>query len=229
MPLRASYREILKQNFKYYNLLSTRDKISFERKLRGFLASKIFISRQFPVVTDEMKVLISAAAVQLTFGLPQVYLRHFTKILIYADTYYSQINKKYHKGEVNPAYGIIVLSWKNFLEGYADPSDSLNLGIHEMAHALHLENVIINGEHAFLDREMLKLWEELVKKEMMAFRRGEAPFFRENAFTDEHEFFASATEVFFEDPERFKDQRPDLYFTLAALLNQDPIELYSRR
>lgn len=230
MPIKASYRQILKRNFKYYNLLSAKDQKVFERKLRGFIASKQFIPRQFPKVTDEMKVLISAAAVQLTFGLPQVYLRHFRKIVIYVDTYYSQINKRYHKGEVNPAYGIIVLSWKNFVEGYTDVADSLNVGIHEMAHALHLENVIMNGEYEFLDRDILKLWEDLVKKEIVEYSRsGENDFFRKYAFTDEHEFFAVAVENFFEKPTLFKEQKPDLYFTLAALLNQDPLEMYQKK
>ncbi|MGK7389353.1 MAG: zinc-dependent peptidase [Candidatus Cyclobacteriaceae bacterium M2_1C_046] len=229
MPLHPAYRHILKKNFKYYNLLSPGDQKIFERKLRSFIASKQFIPRQFPKITDEMKVLVSASAVQLTFGLPQVYLRHFRKIVIYLDTYYSQINKRYHKGEVNPAYGIIVLSWKNFVEGYADASDSLNVGIHEMAHALHLENVIINGEHSFLDRDLLKLWEELVNAEIEEYgRTGRTEFFREYAFTDEHEFFAVAVENFFEKPRLFKEQKPDLYFTLAALLNQDPLELYQK-
>lgn len=228
MPLNPAYRKILQNNFRYYNLLSAKDKKVFERKMRRFIASKQFIPRQFPKVTDEMKVLISAAAVQLTFGLPQVSLRHFRKIVIYLDSYYSQINKRYHKGEVNPAYGIIVLSWKNFVEGYAHPSDSLNLGIHEMAHALHLENVIVNGEHHFLDRDLLFLWEDLVKKEIDEFNHAsESSFFRDYAFTDEHEFFAVAAENFFEKPEEFKEQKPELYYTLAALLNQDPLEKYT--
>lgn len=226
MPLNPAYKEILRRNFKYYNLLSLKDKQVFERKLRNFIASKQFIPRQFPEVTDEMKVLISAAAVQLTFGLPRVFLRHFSKIVIYQDTYYSQINKTYHKGEVNPAFGIIVLSWKNFAQGYADPTDSLNLGIHEMAHALHLENVIVNDEYNFLDRDLLRLWESLVDKELRQYKSGGEHFFRKYAFTDEHEFFAVAVENFFEKPEDFKEQKPELYYTLAGLLNQDPLELY---
>lgn len=189
--------------------------------------SKRFIPRGFKTVSDEMRVLISATAVQLTFGLPQIYLAHFDKILIYPDAYYSTINKKYHVGEINPRMSAIILSWKSFVEGYADPNDSFNVGIHEMAHAIHFENRIRNSEFDFLDRESLKALERITNEEMPKLRRGEVHFFRSYAGTNEHEFFAVALEYFFEQPVEFRDSLPQLYHTLCKLLNQDPARLYS--
>src|SRR5688572_446284 len=140
LPVPQLYKDILQKYFRYYQLLSPVNKGKFERKVCNFLYSKRFIPRNINEVTIEAKVLIAASAVQLTFGLPNIYLQHFDKILIYPNEYYSSVTKQYHKGEVNPRFGIIVLSWNNFVEGYIKPVDSVNLGLHEMAHALRLQN-----------------------------------------------------------------------------------------
>ncbi|UII34267.1 zinc-dependent peptidase [Fulvivirga ulvae] len=225
----VKYRHILQKYSAYYNVLPLADKQKFQKRVLRFIHSKRFISRGFSKVTDEMKVLISAAATQLTFGLPQIYLTHFDKILIYPDTYYSTINKMYHVGEVNPRMGAIILSWKSFVDGYADPTDSFNVGIHEMAHAIHFENRIRNSEFDFLDAESLYVFGKIAASEISRLRRGEPHFFRSYAGTNEHEFFAVALEYFFEKPVEFRGSLPLLYKTLSTLLNQDPAELYKLR
>jgi len=166
LPLRRKYKTVLKKYFDYYQRLSPANKKAFERKVQYFITAKTFIAREIPKVTDEMKALIAASAVQLTFGYRRVILSHFTKILVYPDDYYSTINKKYHKGEVNPAYGIIVLSWKSFVEGYINTDDSRNVGLHEMAHALRIENRIRNEDYNFFDPYLLDKWKELSTGEM---------------------------------------------------------------
>ena len=225
-PLSAKHQHILAQFSAYYNTLPQTQKPEFHRRVQKFIYSKRFIPRGFKTVTDEMIVLISATAVQLTFGLGEVYLAHFDKILIYLDTYYSQINKKYHVGEVNPRMGLIILSWKGFVDGYADPSDSYNVGIHEMAHAIHFENQIRNEEYDFLDKSALTKWNQLSAVEMDKLRSGKPHFFRSYAGTNEYEFFAVALEYFFEKSIEFKQALPDLYGVLVKLLNQDPSQYY---
>ncbi len=219
------YRNILEQYFTFYNKLDANDKKRFEEKLLLFMASKEFIPRQIPEVTTDMRVLISACAVQLTFGLPNVTLKHFERILIYPDNYYSTINKVYHKGEVNPAFRIIVLSWKPFLEGYINPHDSLNLGLHEMAHALHLENIIRNGEHDFFDSRLLSKFDEIAIEACKNINHPANGFFRNSACYNTHEFFAVAVENFFERPLEMKERLPQVYQILSTLLKQEPASI----
>ena len=149
LPVPERYREILRKYFAYYQKLSPVNQDRFEKKLVVFLHSKRFIPRGIDEVTIEAKVLISASAVQLTFGLPEFYFHHFNKIIVYPNDYYSSITKRYHKGEVNPLFGIIVLSWQSFVDGYIYGQDSFNLGLHEMAHALRLESIIRNEDYDF--------------------------------------------------------------------------------
>jgi Mlc titration factor MtfA (ptsG expression regulator) len=171
-----------------------------------------------------MKVLISAAAIQLTFGFPKVNLSHFRNILVYPDSYYSTINLQHHKGEVNPRLKAIVLSWKYFVEGYLE-LDGRNLGLHEMSHALRLENKIVNEEYDFLDSNLLTEWEKQAKQTMKEIQEGSEDFFREYGATNNEEFFAVAVENFFERPVLFSEKHPLTYRTLCRLLRQDPVLL----
>ncbi len=190
--------------------------------------SKRFIPRGVPKITDEMRVLISATAVQLTYGLPEVYLSNFDKILVYPEEYYSHINRRYHLGEVNPLAGVIVLSWKAFVEGFGDLKDSFNVGIHEMAHAIHFENRIKNEEYDFLNGPALKELERITEREMpRILDDSEEHLLRKYAATNEYEFFAVSLEYFFEQPDQLNERLPDLYRTLKLLLNQDPLKLYN--
>jgi len=227
LHLAHKYRVHLQAHSFYYQMLPAKEKKKFEKRVQHFINLKQFIGRGFDQVTDDMKALIAGAAVQLTFGLPGIFLSHFRKILIYQDNYYSTINLKYHKGEVNPKHGIIVLSWHSFVEGYLDHNDSMNLGLHEMAHALRLENSIFNKEFRFLKQEALEQWTLEAEKEIVRSQNTGKSFLRKYAFTDEHEFFAVAVENFFEKPVDFSKHNEKLYQALAKLLNQDPLKNYA--
>lgn len=172
-------------------------------------------------VTDEMKVLVGACAVQLTFGYKPLKLASFPKIILYPSQYYSKYTKRTHKGEVN-IKGAIVLSWEDFLHGYKIPDDGINLGIHEMAHAIKLEDAIQDEEYAFMDHDSIIEFHKISTKEFNRIRRGEKSFIRSYAGTNREEFFAVCTEQFFEQPFEFKEQLPELYEALKNLLNQDP-------
>jgi hypothetical protein len=174
-------------------------------------------------VTEETKTLVAACAVQLTFGLPPVRLRHFRKIILYPNAYFSTVNREYHQGEVNAA-GAIVLSWKHFMEGYRGPNDSRNVGLHEMAHALLIENrTRHDGEYDFLDENRLDHFLECAEAEHGRMQRGESGLLRKYAQTSPVEFFSVAVEVFFEKPETVAAQAPALYNALKDQLKQYPL------
>ncbi|MEM9829618.1 MAG: zinc-dependent peptidase [Bacteroidota bacterium] len=213
---------ILAKYFPYYQELPLPKKKEFLSRVMHFMQQKQFIARGFQPITLEMKAMIAASAVQLTFGLPEVSLAHFKRILIYPDDYYSTITRKYHRGEVNPRLQAIVLSWKSFVEGYADPTSGQNVGLHEMAHALELENMIENEDYQFFPTEAQQRWKELVPQYIEKIQSKETTFFRDYAATNAQEFFAVSVEHFFENTPEFQRQHPELYQVLATLLNQNP-------
>lgn len=211
----------------FYRKLREKNKKEFKKRVAIFIASKEFIPRQLDYITEEKKIVVASLATQITFGLPRIYLSHFEKVLIYPDDYYSTVNNQYHKGEVNPRFGIIVLSWKNLVEGIANESDGINLGIHELAHAIHLENRISNHEYGFIDSKLWKKYSDLAEFEMFKIKEGENSLFRESAAIDHYEFIAVLLENFFERPKVLKAYSPALYEKTTKLLKQDPINLSS--
>ena len=205
---------ILNKYFPYFQKLDFELQKYFLRRLRVFLEMKTFVTRK----TKENKtvnLLIAAAAVQLTFGLKDFALYSFKTILIYPDQYFSTIRKRYHKGEVNIRQRIIVLSAKHFLEGIKDSTDGINLGLHEIAHALNIDG-FEQDDLKFIQN--FENWELLANLEMENVSERESHFLRKYAATNIHEMFAVCTENFFERPEEFKKQLPDLFHRNVSCL-----------
>lgn len=222
-PLSPQDKLILIEHFDYYQKLPETARLVFESRVAHFMATKKYVPRNMDSVSKEMRVLIAATAIQLTFGLENVSLKYFRYIVIYPDKFLSADSQRYHLGEVNPKYGAIVLSWRNFVTSL-NRKDGRNLGLHEMAHALRLENKIINGEAHFFDTQILNQWEKAAAKETLQMQFEKA-FFRNYASTNKEEFFAVAVENFFEKPKAFKEYNEELYTLLCMLLKQDPLNL----
>jgi Mlc titration factor MtfA (ptsG expression regulator) len=218
--LSRKQRDILLKHFKYYRDLSGSQKIDFEKRIRNFLIHKEFIPKGIPEITEEMEILVAACGVQLTFGFPPVRFESFPKIIIYPSHYQSS-NGKRHKGEVS-LNGFIAFSWEDFMYGYKKPEDGFNLGLHEMAHALKIEDALHHYQQELLDHESLKEWGKISRQEIKKIKTGKMRFLRPYAFNNEDEFFAVCVEYFFEKPEEFKMQLPALYSSLSKLLKQDP-------
>lgn len=220
-----SYKHILLHNFPYYKRLTNAQRKEFESRMKYFIKDKDFIPRNMPAVTEEMKVMIGACATQLTFGLKPVKFSHFKKIVVYPTKYFSRYSGRTHNGEVNPN-GMIVLSWDSFTKGYSIPYDGYNLGLHEMAHALRLEDAIKNEDYGVINDHSLIKWHKVCMREMRKIKKGKKTFLRRYAVTDPEEFFAVCVEEFFEQPYYFRKELPEVYNALSTLLNQDPTQFY---
>lgn len=214
---------ILEKEFRFFGKLDTQHRREFLKKMEIILSSKRFIGSGGIVdVTPEMEILISATISMVTLGWKRLRLAHFNTILIYPNVYYSSSQKIYHRGEVNPKKGQIVVSWQSFLEGYKNENDGINLGIHEVAHALKLANQIdTDGEKEF-DTQAWKEYKSIIPAEMEKVKSGQDAFFRKSAGLNEHEFFAVALESFFERPWEFFRERQEFYLVLVRLMRQDP-------
>lgn len=220
----------LETHFPYYQRLNENHRKEFLQKLKRILSTKKFLpAGGLEEVTSEMEILIGATITMVTFGWKRLNLAHFHTILIYPNTYYNKANKVYHRGEVNPKFGLIVVSWRCFVDGLADQNDGVNLGVHEVAHALKLANQIdTDGEREF-DPKAMEAYRKWVPLEMAKIMNGDSTFFRSSAGLNEHEFFAVALESFFERSEALKNYHPDLYQTLVLLLRQDPLVLSNQK
>lgn len=216
-----NHRNLLQLYIPFYVTLNNTEKSVFESRLKIFIEKKQFIGMNGINASDEMAILISAIIVKMTFYFDEFSLPHFNKILIYPDSYLSQLTNQYHKGDVD-LKGSIRLAWTHFSNGIIDMNDGINLAVHEFAHAIFFENKIKNKEHGFIDVDALNKWTYYAEREMLLMRRTNEHFLRDYASTNLDEFFAVSSEHFFEQAHSFAQQKPTLYNLLQNIYKQDP-------
>ncbi len=219
-PRWKKIKQTLENEFEYYKQLPEELKPDFVLRTYKFMKQSNWIASGQPIVSTYKKVLISASAIQLTFGLKEFNFGRFRTILVHEDAYYNRLTRQYHRGEVNQA-GLIVLSWKYFEEGYANTADKINLGLHEMAHAMDLALLLSHGRRYNIHRLMEKFRQSAFDK-LIEIRQHDKQFFRAYGTSNPREFFSVAVEHFFEAPSAFREHLPDLYLEMCQLLNQDP-------
>jgi Mlc titration factor MtfA (ptsG expression regulator) len=219
------FHRFLNRKYKYYTEAPWPVKRKFLRLVWDHYRYFEFIPRDRMKLTRAMKAIICCAASQLVLGLPKQSLTFFTKIMVYPGDYYSTFTTKYHKGEVNPGFRLIVFSWKGVMQGLNRTDDGLNLLLHEFAHALWLEHKLVGYQYTVLDEDHIAHFETLAEAEMHQLREQEQHFFRAYAFSNIEEFFAVAVENFFERPEKFKTEIPEMYNTLTHIFQQDPLKM----
>ncbi len=217
--LSRKQKNILSTQNTFYNKLSPREKRRFEHRIKVFLGETKFVGREGLVVTEEMKVLIAATAMMVTFGRKNYSYELVDYILLYPDVFYSAANETYHKGEFNPMQKTIVFSWKDFEQGYRITDDNLNVGIHEFVHALQIEAKKSNDIDALRFERVFQRILRRLKHQEVKDKLDQVGYFRAYAFTNQYEFMAVIVEYFFESPVNFKEFFPELYYHTRTLLN----------
>ena len=168
-----------------------------------------------------MPLLISAAAIQLTFGLEHFLLDHFKTIYILKENYRFGLYNMPFEGHVSEDG--IYLSWDNFIREYANYSDGQNVGLHEMAHALVYVNFTVEEGRDDLFHDKFKDFSAVARPIFQRMQAGETTLLDPYAATNYQEFWAVCIETFFERANFFQRLMPELYSALCILLNQDPL------
>lgn len=212
---------VLAKRLPYYSHLTFEEKSRFISRTQEFMASKIFKIHDKQGY-QEMPILISAAAVQLSFGLKNYLLPQFEYINIYPEEFLRFRDGIYFL-EGNVSGNTINISWKHFLEGFAVPGDGQNVGLHEMAHAYYYQNFVVEEDE---DKSFVKGFPGFNSFANKAFEQEKTPGFdlySDYALKNFQEFWAESIEIFFEKPDHLSRNYPELYNALKDLLCQDPL------
>ena len=106
------------------------------------------------------------------------------------------------------------------MDGVRIPDDGINLVIHEIAHALEIENIVQNGEWAFIPEDEMKAFKKEARKVIPEIDAGTS-LLRPYAATNQREFFAVVVENFFERPAQLREVHPTVYDLTAKILRQE--------
>jgi len=224
----GSQRNIISNNFSFYNNLSIIDKRYFEHRVLKFIKSHNFFGRRGLVVTKKMEILIASTAVMLTFGMRRYQFSQFDNIVIYPKDYWSKITKRRHFGETNPRFRTIVFSWDNFLEGVEIEDNNLNLGLHELTHAMHFSFLRENSFTAMLFLEHFNILLEKMKDVKLQRKIIDSGYLRTYGFKNKYEFLSVLVEHFFETPHEFNQKLPEVYDVVRLMLNLDLLKMASK-
>jgi Mlc titration factor MtfA (ptsG expression regulator) len=122
--------------------------------------------------------------------------------------------------------GVVVLSWESAGGDAAGSREGQNVVLHEFAHELDREDGYVDGvpllEAPSSTREWARVLQLRFEELGRAARQGEPDLLSAYGATNRAEFFAVATETFFENPVGLRQRYPDLYEELKGFYRQDP-------
>jgi MtfA peptidase len=233
------WRAIIAKNVPYVKRLSPEDRGELIGHVQVFLAEKRFEGCGGMEITDEVRVTIAAQACVLLLHRQTDYYPKLASILVYPTTYLAPGGGRTADGLVtdgpqarlgeSSARGAVVLVWDSVLAGAADVHDGHNVVLHEFAHQLDQESGASDGAPLLPRRSMYVAWTRVLGRDYDRLVRDAGRHHRtlidQYGATNPAEFFAVATETFFERPRRLRSRHPALYSQLKEFYRQDPADL----
>lgn len=227
--------EILSRNVGLYSRLPEDLREQLHGHINVFLDEKRFRGVGGQEILPEVAVTIAGTACMLLLNRDPSYFPGFSTILVYPDTYEAdqvdydgtlETRRRSRRAGESWHRGPVVLSWSDALQGAVRAGDGYNVVLHEFAHKLDEENSGTNGQPILHAAGHYREWAEVLGREYRAF--ADRVSSRKNKVIDEYgltspaEFFAVATESFFEKGVAMQRRLPDLYEQLRKFYSVDP-------
>jgi Mlc titration factor MtfA (ptsG expression regulator) len=238
-PFPDDWIRILNRNVPLYRVLPRDLRDQLHRHINVFLQEKTFEGCGGLTITDEIRVTIASLACVLLLNRKTNYFPGFSTILVYPETYVAPVVHRdglveTHDESVRAGeswhQGPVVLSWADVVRGGSESRDGYNVVLHEFAHKLDEENGQSDGLPILGNHSQYETWAEVLNREYGTLRadaeRGKPTVLDEYAATSPSEFFAVATETFFEKPVELKEKLPLLYEELRKFYQVDPSSWY---
>ncbi|NDV43657.1 zinc-dependent peptidase [Flagellimonas sediminis] len=215
-------RQFISQFLQPFHILNPEQRRTFLERFAWFKSKKPFIFYGNIENKEEIKAYVTASAVLLTMGMNNYrFEKSIVRVIIYPSKYYSKISRRHHIGEYNPRLRTLVFSAEGLKDGFGIPNDNVNLGIHEVAHALMIETLRKPTFEAKSFQVGLVKIKKLYETDAFSELLSQTTYFREYGKINFVEFFAVITENFVETPQVFKQDFPDLYEIVRRMYNFD--------
>lgn len=235
-PLPTRWCNILARNVPYIALLPPLDRQELWGHTQILLAEKKFAGCAGLEITDEIRVTIAAQAALLLLHRQTDYFPLMRTILVYPDRFVAERSEEQEDGTIVEESveqageswfgGPVILSWRDVLDSAADPHDGYNVVLHEFAHQLDDESGGTEGAPELGSHSHYQSWAQVFGHEYEELQNAvltdRASLLDEYGAESPAEFFAVATECFFERPRALRRKHPELYRQLSGYYRQDP-------
>lgn len=225
-------RAIVVEHFPLWEEIPEEIREATERWMQVFLAEKSFEAcGGLPGITEEMRLAIAAPACLLIAKRPQDYYDRLRSILIYPDAF--ALKNEWGDDEgvgLGESWGTgsVVLSWQSVKQGDLNPDDGLNVVLHEFAHQIDQEDGAADGVPEFEETADYGKWSRAFRPAYIDFcervNAGKRTVLDDYGAESPAEFFAVATETFFERSKGLKREEPEIFAELVKFYGMDPSE-----
>jgi Mlc titration factor MtfA (ptsG expression regulator) len=234
-PFPAAWREIVRRRVPLVAELPAAQQLRLKKHVQVLLAEVPFVGCAGLQVTDEMRVTIAAQAAFLLLGRGGSF-GNLREVLVYPGHFVVPRTEPGAGGVVHDGRdvlagqswqrGQVIVAWDAVRDGAADPHDGANVVLHEFAHQLDQDTGAANGAPYVGRGALQQAWAAVMNREFGALQarlaRAEPGLVDAYGATSPAEFFAVASEVFFERPAELAAERPALYQQLARCYRLDP-------
>lgn len=237
-PLPASALAVLAQNVAQYRGMPPALQQQLQTLIRQFLHQKTFVGCAGLAVTEEMRVTIAGQACLLLLNRVTRVYPGLHAILVYPDAFTAPRKEVDAAGVVHEAPrgllgeswgdGRVLLSWQHVRRGEQVEAGAQNVVLHEFAHQLDSESGSNNGAPYLGSAENYRSWSQVLSHDFAALRHDALFGASADAVLDHYgatspaEFFAVATESFFEHPWALAERHPALFGELRKYYRVDP-------
>lgn len=235
-PFPQEWAAIIERAVPYAKRLTPEARERLEDLVNIFLDEKRFVGAGGLEITDEIRVTIAAQAVILVLGDEETLVYpELGSVIVYPDAYFAEsrtvnglVVSESEQVRLGESWdrGTVVLAWSAVKHGAQGTRDAHNVVFHEFAHQLDQEMGESDGAPELPDGMTYGTWSRVLGREFADLERtaatGRKTFLDEYGATNAAEFFAVATETFFERPIALRAKKPELYAELAGFYRQDP-------
>jgi MtfA peptidase len=236
-PFPTVWRNHLERNVSWYSVLEPAERTKLEGDLAIFLAEKNWEGCAGLVITDEIKVTIAGQASLLSLAWKDFHFDAVISILVYPAAYRAKGREEFGDAlpteRVGEAFGreTVVLSWRDSRADARGARDGRNVVLHEFAHILDMEDGLPDGVPHLNSDSLRATWRTCIHREIE--RMQQSLLARRGTLLDPYavesppEFFAVATESFFELALDFQREMPEFYRLMSDYYGQDPARRWS--
>ena len=233
-PLKPGWKEIIEKDIALFHHVPMELRDELYGKTQIIMAEKNWEGCGGLELTEEMKVSVSAQAAILLLNRKTKYFPVVDSILIYPSAYkgksqskmgYNVPEEQVRLGE-SWTQGTVVLAWDHVCQQAGDLSIGRNVVLHEFAHQLDQEDGQGDGTPVLDKWSSYKTWARILGREYTTLRekvmRHQSDVIDAYGATNPAEFFAVATESFFDRSQKMKKSHPELYEEFKEYYKLDP-------
>lgn len=241
-PFPGEWVGILENNIQVYRNLPMPLRLQLRLLIKQFLHQKQFSGAAGLEITDEIRLTIAAQACMLHLNRGGDLYPKLKYILVYPSAFIvsrpegndSGVVSIQERGLLGESWqnGKVILAWDNVLQGAQNFVDGRNVVLHEFAHQLDSESGMADGAPLLAGKSSYRSWAAALSHEFEELQKddriGRRSLLDHYGATNPAEFFAVATETFFEKPRQMAEHHAELFEVLARYYRIDPRDWLSR-